>query len=248
MTILDLFEEGSKLAYDKCVPHISIDCVVFGFHESSMKVLLLKMKGTDKWGLPGGYMKKNENIDQAASRILKARTGASDIFLEQFKVFSNIGRSEGDFAHLPKHFWQRQRFLSIGCYALVNYNEINPRVDKISEACEWCTIDELPELMMDHQDIFSSALHTLRRNLNYSPIGFNLLPKEFTMPQLQRLYEAILGKPLHRGNFQRKIHGFDILIKRSKTDNSSNTRSPILYSFDLDKYNEALKNGLQQDW
>jgi ADP-ribose pyrophosphatase YjhB (NUDIX family) len=246
MTLLELFEQGSERAYEICVPHISIDCVVFGFHASSLKVLLLKMKGTDKWGLPGGYMKKNENIEEAASRILKARTGASDIFLEQFKVFSKLGRSEEDFTHLPKHFWQRQRFISIGFYALVNYEEIIPKTDKISERCEWCDMDELPELMMDHHEIFSAALGALRKNLNYSPIGYNLLPKEFTMPQLQRLYELILGTPLHRGNFQRKIHGYDILTKQSKSEPSS--RSPILYSFDVDKYNEALKNGLQQKW
>jgi hypothetical protein len=100
--------------------------------------------------------------------------------------------------------------------------------------------------MMDHHEIFSAALGALRKNLNYSPIGYNLLPKEFTMPQLQRLYELILATPLHRGNFQRKIHGYDILTKQSKSEPSS--RSPILYSFDVDKYNEALKNGLQQKW
>ncbi|BAV05521.1 Nudix-like regulator [Filimonas lacunae] len=205
------------------------------------------MKGVDKWGLPGGYMKKNEDIHEAASRILKARTGAPQIFLEQFKVFSEIGRSEGDFSHLPKHFWQRQRFISIGFYALVNYEEIKPRVDKISEQCEWCNVDELPELMMDHHTIFTSALETLRKNLNNSPIGFNLLPKEFTMPQLQRLYEVILGKSLHRGNFQRKMHSYDILVKQSDS-NTSNSRSPIVYSFDMAKYNEALRYGLQQNF
>lgn len=247
MSIVDLFEQGSKRAYEICVPHISIDCVVFGFHESSLKVLLLKMKGLDKWGLPGGYMKKSEDIHEAASRILKARTGAPQIFLEQFKVFSSIGRSENDFSHLPKHFWQRQRFISIGFYALVNYEEIKPRVDKISEQCEWCNVEELPELMMDHHEIYSTALETLRLNLNNRPIGFNLLPKEFTMPQLQQVYEVILGKALHRGNFQRKMHSYGILIKQQESENTS-SRSPIVYSFDIDKYDEALKYGLQQNF
>ncbi|MDT3401972.1 NUDIX hydrolase [Mucilaginibacter terrae] len=248
MNVKELFEKGSELAYQSCIPHVSVDCVVFGFHESSLKVLLLKMKGVDKWGLPGGYVKKQEDLDQAAYRILKARTGASNIFLEEFKVFGKVGRSEADMAHLPESFWQRQRFVSVGYYALVNYAEITPVTDRISESCEWKDIDSLPELMMDHREILENALHTLRRNINYSPVGLNLLPREFTMPQLQRLYEIILGKPLHRGNFQRKIHSFNILNKHDANPSKKAHRPPILYSFDTVRYNEALQNGLKQEW
>lgn len=206
------------------------------------------MKGMNSWGLPGGYLKKQENLNDAAFRILQARTGASIMFLDQFNVFGQVGRSEGDLSHLPEHFWQRQRFISVGYYALVNYAEITPVVDRISESCEWKDIDELPELMMDHKEMLNTALKSLRRNLNYSPIGLNLLPKEFTMPQLQKLYEIILGKPLHRGNFQRKIHSFNILIKQDATSDKKAHRPALLYSFDEDRYNEALQNGLKQDW
>lgn len=206
------------------------------------------MKGVSKWGLPGGYVKKQEDLDSAAYRILEARTGASNIYLEQFKVFGKVGRSEADMAHLPEHVWQRQRFVSVGYYALVNYEEITPVTDRISEGCEWKDIDNLPEMMMDHKDILDSALHTLRRNINYTPVGLNLLPREFTMPQLQRLYEIILGKTLHRGNFQRKIHGFNILLKHDVNPSKKAHRPPILYSFDTLRYNEALQNGLKQEW
>ncbi len=248
MNVIDLFEKGSELAYRSCIPHVSVDCVVFGFHESSLKVLLLKMKGFDKWGLPGGYVKKEEDLDHAAYRILKARTGASVIFLDQFKVFGKMGRSEADMSHLPEHVWQRQRFVSVGYYALVNYAEITPVTDRISERCEWMDIDALPDMMMDHHEILENALRTLCRNINYTPIGLNLLPREFTMPQLQRLYEIILGKPLHRGNFQRKIHSFNILVKHNTTPSKQAHRPPILYSFDTERYNEALRNGLKQEW
>ncbi|WP_295771749.1 NUDIX domain-containing protein [uncultured Mucilaginibacter sp.] len=248
MDVIELFEKGSELAYKSCIAHVSVDCVVFGFHQSSLKVLLLKMKGFDKWGLPGGYVKTNEDLNHAAHRILKARTGATDLYLEQFNVFGNVGRSEADMAHLPQSFWQRQRFVSVGYYALVNYAEITPVTDRISESCEWRDIDDLPELMMDHKEIMNSALHTLRRNINYTPVGLNLLPREFTMPQLQRLYEIILGKTLHRGNFQRKIHSFNILNKLDATPSKNAHRPPILYSFNIDRYNEALQNGLKQEW
>ncbi|PTR01496.1 NUDIX domain-containing protein [Mucilaginibacter yixingensis] len=248
MSHLDLFERASELAYRSCLPHVSIDCAVFGFHESSLKVLLLKMKGFDKWGLPGGYVKKDENLDAAAYRILKARTGASNIYLEQFRVFGQTGRSEHELAHWPEHLWQKQRFISTGYYALVDYTTIIPVVDRISEQCEWKDIDDLPDLMMDHQDILHSALTALRRNIHYSPIGLNLLPKAFTMPQLQKLYELILGKKLHRGNFQRKMHGFDILVKEDIVPVKTSHRPPIYYSFDIEKYNNALKYGLRQEW
>lgn len=248
MSLVEIFQRGSELAFRSCVPHISVDCVVFGFHESSLKVLLLKMKGVDKWGLPGGYLKKEENLGDAANRILKARTGASVIFLEQFHVFGNVGRSEKDFQYLPEELWQRQRFISVGYYALVNYAEIHPVIDRISEACEWKDIDQLPEMMMDHEEIFNKALKSLRRNINYSPIGLNLLAREFTMPQLQRLYEIILGKKLHRGNFQRKIHSFNILDKLESSPDKSAHRPAILYSFNADRYNEALQNGLKEEW
>ncbi|WP_089835918.1 NUDIX hydrolase [Chitinophaga filiformis] len=248
MDDISLFEERSQEFYRDCLPHISIDCVVFGFHSNTLKVLLIRMIGQEHWGLPGGYVGKDENIDDAAIRILKTRTGAEKVFLEQFKTFGNTGRSEKDLSYLPESIWFRQRFLSVGYYALVDYEQIIPVVDDISTACEWKNVHELPDMMMDHRQIYEAALETMRFQLNYKPIGYNLLPEEFTMPDLQKLYETILGKPLSRGNFQRKMLGYDIFIKHDKERKGGAHRSPILYSFDQVKYQAALKTGLKEAW
>ncbi|WP_443946896.1 NUDIX hydrolase [Pedobacter sp. AW1-32] len=248
MEDLQIFEARSEQFYKNNLPHISIDCVVFGFHEHKLKVLLVKLKGQGDWGLPGGYLRKNENIDAAAERILKERTGADKIFLQQFKTFGEINRSENTLNFMPEGIWFRQRFLSIGYYALVNYADIIPVVDDISVACEWQDIDSLSVLMMDHQQIYDTALETLRLQLNYKPIGYNLLPEEFTMPELQRLYEAILGKELLRGNFQRKMLSYGIFNKLNKERRGGAHRSPHIYSFDVEKYQNAIKKGLKGDW
>jgi len=176
------------------LPSISIDCVVFGFHDASLKVLLLQLKNTTKWGLPGGYLKRDEDLNAGANRILKERTGAENIFLNQFKTFGKKNRSEEFFSDFPDDLWHKQRYISIAHYALINFEIVNPVIDQFSEACEWKEISELPELMMDHEDIFNEALLQLRRDLNYKPVGLNLLPEKFTMPELQKLYEIILDK------------------------------------------------------
>jgi 8-oxo-dGTP diphosphatase len=248
MDIKDLLQARSEEAYRVFLPHVSIDCVVFGFHESSLKVLLLKMKGMHAWGLPGGYVLKEESIEDAAIRILHARTGADRIFLQQFKVFSDPERIKGFLDDYPGELWNKQRFITIGFYALIPFSQIVPVTDEISEICEWKDIDKLPDMMMDHRTIFDEALRILRYQLNYQPIGYNLLPHEFTMPELLRLYEIILDKKLDRSNFQRKIKSFDILTKLNKTKSAGAYRSPHLYSFDIDKYQKALERGLKEEW
>jgi 8-oxo-dGTP diphosphatase len=248
MDEMSVFEQRSKAFYQTHLPHISIDCVVFGFHINTLKVLLVKMKGQEKWALPGGFLSREQDLNEAAKTILEERTGAEKVFLEQFKTFGELGRSESDLGYMPEDFWFRQRFLSIGYYALVDYEKIVPVVDEISIACEWKDIDDLPEMMMDHRKIYEEALAVMRFQLNFKPIGYNLLPEEFTMPELQKLYETILGKTLSRGNFQRKMLAYDIFIKHDKGRRGGAHRSPILYSFDQEKYNHALSKGLKEAW
>lgn len=248
MDELKRFGELSNEYFLTHLPHVSIDCVVFGFHTNTLKVLLIKLKGQHKWGLPGGFIRKDQDVDDAAKTILKRRTGAEKVFLEQFKTFGKLGRSEEDLRYIPGADWFTQRFVSIGYYALVDYEEIVPVIDDVSEACEWKNINDIPEMMMDHREIYEEALNTLRIQLNNKPIGYNLLPEEFTMPELQKLYETILGKSLSRGNFQRKMLGYDIFIKHDKERKGGAHRSPILYSFDKVKYESALKTGLKEAW
>ncbi|MCT3832449.1 NUDIX hydrolase [Elizabethkingia anophelis] len=238
--------EDSQQCYNQYLPHISVDTVIFGFANGNLKVLLLKMKFNKQWFLPGGYMYKEENLIVAAKRILKERAGVDNIFLKEFGVFGNHDRYKDAFKDLQDGIWFKQRFVSIGYYALVNYDIVIPKMDKFSEACEWIDLDNLSDLpiAMDHKKIIEKALYTLRTEISYQPIGYNLLPKKFTLPELQKLYESILDRSLNRGNFYRKIKNLGILKKLNEQRRGGNHKAPDLYSFDEENYHKALENGL----
>ena len=244
----NLLLELSPIYKKDYLPSISIDCVVFGFHENSLKVLLLQLKGSDAWGLPGGYLKMDEDLNDGATRILKDRTGATDIFLNQFKTFGQSKRTAHVFKDYPDDLWHKQRYVSIAFYALINFEDVTPEVDHFSRACKWKDINELPAFMMDHQKIYEAALLQLRKDLNYKPVGKNLLPEKFTMPELQKLYEVILDKKLNRGNFYRKMKRYAILNKLDETRKGGAHKSPDLYSFDEEAYEESLNHGLSEIW
>ncbi|MCC9138457.1 NUDIX domain-containing protein [Pontibacter silvestris] len=246
---MEKFKELSEEAWQLYLLHVSIDCVVFGFHDFTLKVLLLKGLHDDSWALPGGYIGNEEDIDDSAIRTLKERTGAENIYLEQFRAFGSPNRSEHYFSEFPDTLWHKQRFVTIGYYALVDYTLVLPKPDSISSSCEWKDIENLPSLIMDHKYIIDQALTTLRMQLSHKPIGYSLLPDKFTMPELQKLYEIILGKKLNRGNFYRKMMGYDILDKLDESRKSGGAhKSPNLYRFNKEKYENALSNGLKESW
>jgi 8-oxo-dGTP diphosphatase len=242
-------------ARENYLPYISIDCVVFGFHEGLMKVLLLKMKNENAWYLPGGFVLKQEPIERAANRILNERTGLDEIFLQQFHVFGDPERSKEHFDMyrdmLPANEnWFSNRFLTIGYYALVDFCDVNlnPAPDQFSASCHWCDLNDLPQLKLDHALILKTALDTLRLQLNYQPIGYNLMPKQFTMPELQKLYETILDKKLDRRNFQRRMLGFGLLTRLQQPRKGGAHKAPFLYAFDLENYTAALTEGFKGGW
>jgi 8-oxo-dGTP diphosphatase len=242
----------------KLHPGLSVDCVIFGFHLKELKVLLLKLKNMETWALPGGFVEKEEDVDQAVVRVLKERTGLEDIFLQQFHFFGDVDRNDpGHAARLVEkgvisgelYDWFDQRFVTVGYYALVEYSKVKaPRADHISERCEWRAFDSLPELMLDHAKIVEKAYETLKRHMHHQPIGLNLLPKQFTMPELRALYETVLGWKLDRRNFQRKMLSYDILIRIGKRRTGKAHKAPWLYEFDLEKYQSALLEGLDRGW
>lgn len=239
------------------LPAVSVDCVILGFHENQLKVLLLKHRHRDMWALPGGFIGKEEPTDTAAYRVLKERTGLNEIFLQQFHVFGEPERSQKEF-HMQdlkkdgivvnEDLWILQRFVTIGYYALVEFSKVSPASDTLHEKCTWWDIHKVPSLILDHRKIFDKALATLRMHLNYQPIGYNLLPEKFTMPEFQKLYETLLDKKLDRRNFQRKMLGFKILQRLKETKKGVAHKAPYLYSFDLKKYNDALNEGLNVGW
>ncbi len=225
---------------NRFIPQLSIDCVIFGFHDNQLKILLLKMKKMKMWSLPGGYIEQEEDIDSAALHILKNRTGLADIYLEQFRVFGKATRTtkesmkmflEVNMADISNYEWMMKRFVSIGYYALVDFSKVTPSPDVFTESCEWFEIKKLPLLAFDHREIVDKALETLRITLDSKLVGSNLLPDTFTMNELQSLYETILGTPLRRNNFQRKILSLDILERVEKLYTGAANKAPYLYRF-----------------
>ena len=246
MDFKEIIINNSKKAYEIYVPHISVDTVIFGFNGDQLKVLLLKIKFNHQYFLPGGYMKKEENLESAAIRILRERTQLDKIFLQEFAVFSELNRSEETFKDFPDDLWHKKRFISVGYYALVNHKDVSPIGDELSESCDWIILDELESqnITMDHKQIIEKALNTLREQISYKPIGLNLLPEKFTLSELQKLYEAILGRTLNRGNFYRKIKNIGILKKLDEKRKGGAHKAPDLYTFDQENYFKILENGI----
>jgi len=222
------------------LPGLSIDSVIFGFHENQLKILLLRFRHVDAFALPGGFIFETENLGEAAERILAERTGLRHIYLEQFYVFGDRDRRdaavqktllEGSGIQLSDDHWLMRRFVSIGYYALIDFTKATPTPDALSDSCTWHDLDSLPPLIFDHAAIVQKALETLRSQLDDKLIGFALLPDAFTMTDLQRLYETILGKSLLRANFQRKMLGLGILERLEKKWGGGAHKAPYLYRF-----------------
>ncbi len=232
----------SDFCYNNYLPHLSIDSVVFGFDGSQLQVMLLKIRGKDQWILPGGYVGKEESTDEAAARILRRRSGVENIYLEQFGCFGDLNRTKDYFEKYPEDLWMKKRFITIWYYALVKKSDVSLKPDILSESCEWINIYELPKLELDHNLIVNRALLALRHQLSYKPIGINLLPEEFTMPELQNLHEAILGCKLNRGNFYRRMINEGLLDKTEKLRMSGGAhKAPIVYKFNKEKYTKKIQ-------
>ncbi|PJE46102.1 MAG: NUDIX hydrolase [Sediminibacterium sp.] len=235
------------------IPGLSVDNVIFGFHNNQLKVLLLACKDQKHWMLPGGYVLKTESVDAAAERVLFDRTGLHKVYLQQFSVFGDPKRSSAQLVKgLVKSMdldetlnqWFLQRFITIGYYALVEFEKVKPIPDPLSLACDWFDIDQLPRLIFDHQAIIEGALIAMRQHLNFQPIGLNLLPSSFPLKSLQLIYETILGKKLDRPNFNRKILSLGILEKKEKQFTGAAHKAPFLYSFKKKEYYKLLKEGI----
>lgn len=221
------------------LPHIAIDTVIFGYHEGRMMVLLLQYKHTREYALPGGFILKNEHIEDAAKRILKDRTSLDNIYLEQFHTFGRTDRQdqsiktfmEAEGKKPPASHFLLQRFISICYYALVDYTKALPVKDELSDACRWVDIKRIPRLIQDHRLIIQTALTRLQEDLDKNLVGFNLMPETFTMKELQGLYETIRGEKLLRTSFQRKMLSLGILEVIDKKMTGGAHKAPYLYRF-----------------
>lgn len=238
----------SKFKIDDYIAHLSIDCVVFGYTDKQLKVLISKFKyGDELWGLPGGYIAKNESIDMAALRILQEKTHLSNIFLEQFRVFgdenriiksehkhrieSELNKFDQNLFNKETIAWMTSRFVCIGFYALVNIENVNPQPGLLEERLEWRNIKELPEMTHDHNRIATCALNALRVDFDRKLTAFNLLPEVFTMKELQELYEAVYDRAFARNNFHKKITEMNVLDRLDKKFTGAANKAPYLYRF-----------------
>jgi ADP-ribose pyrophosphatase YjhB (NUDIX family) len=201
----------------------------------------LEYHNTELFALPGGFVQKQEDLNEAVRRGLEERTGLRNIYLEQFYTFGNFSRYQPEtlkiileanaFDSGGEFRWMLDRFITVAYYALINYRDVIPKPDELSDSCKWYPIDQLPPLMLDHADIVAKAIHTLRDNLDRKLVGMKLLPDKFTMNELQRVYEVILGTPLRRTTFQRKMLNLDVLVRHEKKYSGKAHKAPFLYSF-----------------
>jgi 8-oxo-dGTP diphosphatase len=225
---------------EEYLSHIAYDSVIFGFSGKELKILVLNYHHTGHYALPGGFVRRNEDLSEAVNRGVMERTGLKNIYLEQFHTFGSLQRYDpgvmrdilkaNGMQPEPSH-WLLDRFFSIGYYALINFKEVTPKHDQLSDSIDWYDIHRLPPLMQDHDHIVEMALQTLRDNLDRKLIGGNLLPEKFTMKELQEVYEVILEKKLRRTTFQRKMLSLEILERHEKRYSGEAHKAPYLYSF-----------------
>jgi 8-oxo-dGTP diphosphatase len=248
----DFLEKG----YLDYRPNLTVDCAIFGYHEGELRLLLTKNKVLTKWCLPGGYVRTDESLDEAAARVTRERTGIRDLFLKQFKTFGDPGRNnprqvfdhkklfELTNAKIATDSWLTGETVSVGFYAISNIITAKPRADFLSSECCWVAVDKLPELGFDHEEMVSEALVTMRMHLYHFPIGINLLPEKFTLKEIKLFYEVMSGKTLHISNFPGKLISLGLIVKTDEKRSIGAHRSPTYYKFDYLTYEKTLKEGL----
>ena len=212
---------------------LTVDCVVFGFGQGEMQVLLIE-RGLEpfrgKWALPGGFVRVDEALEDAARRELEEETGLREVFMEQLCTVGTVNRDP------------RERVVSVCYYALVKLADHSTRAATDAADARWYPVSKVPRLAFDHADILATALARLRGKLRWEPIGFELLPEKFTLSQLQHLYEAVLGVELDKRNFRKKVHALDLLIALDEK-NQGPGRPAQLFRFDPAKYQRLRKKG-----
>ena len=214
---------------------LAVDCIIFGFDGKEVKALLIKRgfepeKG--KWSLMGGFVGETENVNAAAERILKQLTGLTNIYMEQLHCFGNTNRDSAG------------RVVSIAYFALINIADYNEQLTTDHEA-HWFPLSKIPPLIFDHKQMVKKAKETLVEKVSNHPIGFELLPTKFTLPQLQNLYEAIYETSLDKRNFTRKILSINVLKKLKEKEKESSRKGAFYYVFDKATYAKLQNDGIK---
>jgi 8-oxo-dGTP diphosphatase len=216
----------------KCL--VALDSIIFGFDGEQMKLLLVKRGIEDEqhtWSLMGGWVQPDESLEQASNRILYELTNLTDIYLEQLHTFGNPNRDPVE------------RTVSVAYFALINVEDYDHKISKSFET-QWFAMHELPKLLFDHGSMVEMAIQHLRYKASQHPIGFELLPEKFTIPQLQNLYEAIFGTELDKRNFSRKLLSTNLLIKLDEKQKGFSKKGAYFYKIDEVKYKKQFNNFL----
>lgn len=215
-------------------PAVTVDCVVFGLDERELKILLIERDGepfAGRWALPGGFVEVDESLETAALRELREETGVEKVFLEQLYTFGAVDRDP------------RERVISVAYYCLVKLSDHRVQAATDARNAAWFALDDIPTLAFDHQQIVETAHARLRGKVRYQPIGFELLPKKFTLRQLQELYECVLDRPLDKRNFRKKILSMRLLEELDEVEVDVAHRAARLYRFDCRGYQSLVKRG-----
>lgn len=205
---------------------VSVDCIVFGFENNQLKLLIGRRKmdpGRGEWSLYGGFVRDDEGLDEAANRVLYSLTGLKEIYMKQVGAFGAVDRDPGE------------RVISVAYCALINVNDYDDKLRQQYEL-EWADLGQLPKLYSDHNQMVSKAISLLRRRIKTEPLSFNLLPDLFTLTQLQHVYEAILGSPIDKRNFRKRIKQIDFIEKTELIDKKTSKRGAALYRFNKKMY------------
>ena len=216
---------------------LSVDCIIFGFDEAKLKVLLIRSdlkKFAGRWSLLGDLVFPNEDLDAAAYRILKQRTGLADVYLEQVSTFGTVNRHPAG------------RVVTVAYCSLINVQ--HHKLNILDNELHWHDVKTVTELAFDHQQIFDTCLRQLQKRVQEHPLGFNLLPKKFSLRDLQNLYEAILDIKMDRRNFRKKFFSMDFLIDLNEMETDVSHRPGKLYKFDFEKYEKRKKKWIGIDF
>lgn len=216
-------------------PALTVDCIVFGLDaELELKIMLIKRDippFEGQWAIPGGFVRMDETLEQAALRELQEETGIQNVFLEQLYTFGDLGRDP------------RDRVVTVAYYALINLVEQKIQAATDAREAHWFPLAQIPKLAFDHEQILQTAIARLRGKIRYEPIGFELLPKNFTLSQLQKLYEIIWDRSLDKRNFRKKILSMDLLLDTGEVQHNVSHRAAKLYQFDETKYLQLKEKG-----
>lgn len=230
-------DEERKYCYKYPHPSVTTDCVIFGFDGVKLRVLLVE-RGIEpykgRWAFPGGFLNMDESAEAGALRELKEETGLEGAYIRQFHTFTDPHRDP------------RERVITIAYYALVKLQEVQGGDD--AAAARWFALDEVPQLAFDHDQILRKAQQTLRQQIHFEPIGFELLPEKFTIRELQNLYEAVLDLHFDRRNFYSKMKRLEMLEPTGETANPSQKKEALLFRFNADKYAELKQKGFRLEF